>query len=758
MEGEITEDICTRSLGWLQQQDKNIEPWLWRLSNCFSTAEQKFPLTPKTSESMEIKKATVELKDAPSPPLAASQFAAVPLPDVHSLKQKQLQLAPGPEVSCCPHGSDSSSHAPQLHFGGGSSGGGSLIHPGTGLDSQSTGTITCQIGSGLGYHSASSLKNVPARSSMAGVASDLSGVRLENSVSSCPHFPCCGKLHFQSCHSNLHKLHQFPTHQSCSTSGYFPCSECTSGATGLLEEQVTQTARTSCACTNSLHLKVAPSVCLKGSHYCTECLSKVDSEYEKSIEGFDLSIPLPKLINKEKFGLKTSSVLFGSGEAKTSGPSHIGAQTVGPPPQPTDAEKWMKRITEGQEALLKQLADQQRMLIEQIKTPPPSGTQEGSTQKQQIATRPPIKLQKMGPGDDPAAFLHTFERVATSAQWPKDQWALILTPYLTGLPQEIVDTLDPEEAGKYDVVRTAILNTLNLNEEAYRRKFRELKLKPGLHPRTLAQKLRVNATRWIQPKGKTAEQVLEIVVMEQLISTLSSGTRNWVVKNKPSDLEGAVKLLEDYLEAEETGQNRTAPQGERVRAREKMAEQSGQANAGGANPGLKKTRLDRIEYANPVGARVPRPTITSDPAGSKQAATWNLGKEKMTACFGCGQFGHIRKYCLVTECAWAEACTGMSKGPWARSEEERTALLEGGMCDTRIPGREVMLGVPSRPRASVGTQTAPKPFPPRMLHQAVDTMDLERGLKGLNISTPDSSSLGGKSGEGARGGSCRGSQ
>ena len=57
------------------------------------------------------------------------------------------------------------------------------------------------------------------------------------------------------------------------------------------------------------------------------------------------------------------------------------------------------------------------------------------------------------------------------------------------------------------------------------------------------------------------------------------------------------------------------------------------------------------------------------------------------------------------------------------------------MCDTREPGREVMLGVPSCPKASVGTQTAPKPFPPRMLHQSVDTMDLERGLKGLNIAT-----------------------
>ena len=57
------------------------------------------------------------------------------------------------------------------------------------------------------------------------------------------------------------------------------------------------------------------------------------------------------------------------------------------------------------------------------------------------------------------------------------------------------------------------------------------------------------------------------------------------------------------------------------------------------------------------------------------------------------------------------------------------------LCDTREPGREVMLGVPSRPKASVGTQTAPKPFPPRMLHQSVDTGDLEKGLKGLNIAT-----------------------
>ena len=63
--------------------------------------------------------------------------------------------------------------------------------------------------------------------------------------------------------------------------------------------------------------------------------------------------------------------------------------------------------------------------------------------------------------------------------------------------------------------------------------------------------MRVNTTQWIQPKGKTGKQVLELVIMQQLISTLGPGLRNWVIKNKPSNLEGAVTLLEDYLEAEE---------------------------------------------------------------------------------------------------------------------------------------------------------------------------------------------------------------
>ncbi|XP_039089493.1 meiosis regulator and mRNA stability factor 1 isoform X1 [Hyaena hyaena] len=277
MEGNGTEDPCSRTLGWLQQ-DNDAKPWLWKFSNCFSRPEQTLPLSPQTKDYMENKKAAVELKDVPSPLHAGSKlFPAVPLPDLHSLQQPKIQLSPVPKVSCCAHCPNEPSTSP-MRFGGGGGGGGSggtgsLIHPGALLDSQSTRTITCQVGSGFALQSASSLQNASARSNLAGLASDFPGMCVESNVS-CKHLPCCGKLHFQPCHGNVHKLHPFPALQGCASAGYFPCSDFTSGAPGRLEEHISQSELTPHLCTNSLHLNVVPPVCLKGSLYCEDCLNK----------------------------------------------------------------------------------------------------------------------------------------------------------------------------------------------------------------------------------------------------------------------------------------------------------------------------------------------------------------------------------------------------------------------------------------------------------------------------------------------------
>ncbi|KAK7801386.1 hypothetical protein U0070_001173 [Myodes glareolus] len=251
-----------RTLGWLHQ-DKDAKPWLWKFSGCFSHPDQTLPLNPQT--------------DIPSPLHVGSKlFPAVPLPDIHSLQQPKVQLSAVPKVSCCVHCPNEPSTSPmRFGGGGGSSGGsGSLIHTGSLLDSPSARTVTCQVGSGFAFQSVSSLQNASTRNNLVGLANDFPSMCVESSLPSCKHLPCCGKLHFQSCHSNIHKLHQFPTLQGCTSAGYFPCSDFPSGVRGRLEDRLSQSELTSHLCTNSLHLNVAPPVCLKGSLYCEDCLNK----------------------------------------------------------------------------------------------------------------------------------------------------------------------------------------------------------------------------------------------------------------------------------------------------------------------------------------------------------------------------------------------------------------------------------------------------------------------------------------------------
>lgn len=276
MEGNGTENPCSRTLGWFHQNN-DAKPWLWKFSGCFSLPEQTLPLSSQTKEYMENKKAAVELKDIPSPLHVGSKFfPAVPLPDIHSLQQPKVQLSAIPKVSCCVHCPNEPSTSP-MPFGGGSGSSGrsgSLIHTGSLLDSPSTGTVTCQVGSDFAFQSVSSLQNASIRNNLVGLASDLPSMCVDSNLPSCKHLSCCGKLQFQLCRSNVHKLHQFQTFQGCTSAGYFPCSDFPSEAPGHLEERLSHPELTPHLCTNSLHLNVAPPVCLKGSLYCEDCLNK----------------------------------------------------------------------------------------------------------------------------------------------------------------------------------------------------------------------------------------------------------------------------------------------------------------------------------------------------------------------------------------------------------------------------------------------------------------------------------------------------
>lgn len=57
----------------------------------------------------------------------------------------------------------------------------------------------------------------------------------------------------------------------------------------------------------------------------------------------------------------------------------------------------------------------------------------------------PIWLTKMGPEDDPEAFLVTFEWVTIVAHWPAEHWTTLIAPHLTSPAQDSYQSLDPTE-------------------------------------------------------------------------------------------------------------------------------------------------------------------------------------------------------------------------------------------------------------------------------------------------------------------------
>lgn len=65
-------------------------------------------------------------------------------------------------------------------------------------------------------------------------------------------------------------------------------------------------------------------------------------------------------------------------------------------------------------------------------------------------------------------YLDRFERFASANQWPKEEWANLLSPLLTGKALQAYVSLTIDDAKDYEAVKVAILHRYQLTEEGYR--------------------------------------------------------------------------------------------------------------------------------------------------------------------------------------------------------------------------------------------------------------------------------------------------
>ena len=83
-----------------------------------------------------------------------------------------------------------------------------------------------------------------------------------------------------------------------------------------------------------------------------------------------------------------------------------------------------------------------------------------------------VKLVVLKDDDDIELYLITFERIMATHKVEKERWPHYLALQLAGKAQLAFTALSIMEVGEYEAIKEAILTRYNINEEAYRNRFR----------------------------------------------------------------------------------------------------------------------------------------------------------------------------------------------------------------------------------------------------------------------------------------------
>ncbi|XP_029142382.1 zinc finger protein 25-like [Protobothrops mucrosquamatus] len=163
----------------------------------------------------------------------------------------------------------------------------------------------------------------------------------------------------------------------------------------------------------------------------------------------------------------------------------------------------------------------------------------------------PVMMSEASSWEDPKAFLASFEQVATACRWPSGEWTARLRPALSGGVEEAFRSLDAKDQGDYGKVKAAILQGEALKMEMQRQHFRQFCCQEVGDPRRLYGQLQQLCLQWLRPERRSKEQILELLILEQFLTSLPPELRSWIQARRPETCPQAVALVEDFLRSQE---------------------------------------------------------------------------------------------------------------------------------------------------------------------------------------------------------------
>ncbi|XP_054831470.1 zinc finger and SCAN domain-containing protein 31-like [Eublepharis macularius] len=155
--------------------------------------------------------------------------------------------------------------------------------------------------------------------------------------------------------------------------------------------------------------------------------------------------------------------------------------------------------------------------------------------------------EKPSPWNEAKAFLTAFEQVAEACQWPEEEWVTRLLPALSGEAKMAYISLDVRDREDYGKVKAAILREDALSREKRRQEFRCFCYQEAEGPQGAYSRLREICHGWLRVENQTKEQILELLILEQLLTILPLEIQSWVREQGPETCSRAVALAEEFL-------------------------------------------------------------------------------------------------------------------------------------------------------------------------------------------------------------------